>query len=211
MAGKRDRAPRFVISVGGSSKKAGKSTLASYLVRELGAEYGLKVSSGGAHDGRGLVTDPTEMAMPGTDTGALVRAGAKKVLWVCAPPGELGAGLRRALAMFPPGGILVIEGNSAAAHLNPDFSAFVMNTPFESFKPSADLALERADLVLVGLGAGLPESARPALERELTARAPGADILFFRAGRQGFEKAMRETARRISERIRGCAGQGAGQ
>lgn len=193
-AGKPGAGRRFIVSVGASSKNAGKSSLASFLVAELAADYGLKVSSGGMHDDHGVVDDPVEVAAPGTDTGALIRAGAKKVLWVSSPPERLEADLERALGMFPPGGTLVVEGNTALTLLESDFSVFVMNVHFDSFKPSAALALERADLVIVGLGRDLPESARPVIERELASRAPAAELLFYTGGMNEFETAMRQAA-----------------
>lgn len=190
----------FIISVSASSKKAGKSTVASHLVRELGADYGLKVSSGGTHGESRLVTDPDVISTPGTDTGSLVAAGAGLVLWVNAPQGELLEKLELALSMFPPGGLLVIEGNSSLAHISPDFAVFLMSVPFEDFKPSAALALEKADLVLVNVAGALsgPDASR--LELEIHERAPGARIIFY-DDIHGMDSALAETTRLARERI----------
>lgn len=201
MEGRHGSGRRFVISVGASSKKAGKSSLASRLVKELGAEYGLKVSSGGSHDDRGIVDDPSEVSMPGTDTGSLVEAGAEKVIWVSSPADRLAADLQRAMEMFPPGGILVVEGNSALEHIDPDFAVFVMNVPFDRFKPSASRALERADLVVVGLGRAIPGAAGPEVGREIARRAPRAKLLFYSGGREGFESATRQVVEKIRGRL----------
>jgi hypothetical protein len=52
-----------VVVVTSSSKKAGKSTLAAYLVRELGAASAVKVSAGGTHPtSEAVVTDPGRLA-----------------------------------------------------------------------------------------------------------------------------------------------------
>jgi hypothetical protein len=190
----------FIISVSASSKKAGKSTVASHLVSELGADYGLKVSSGGTHGESRLVTDPNIISTPGTDTGALVAAGAGLVLWVNAPQGELREELQRALSMFPPGGLLVIEGNSALAHVSPDFAVFLMNVPFEDFKPSATLPLEKADLVLVNLSGALADLDRSSLESEIRERATSASIYFYDEGSRA--AALAETIRLV----RSCRG-----
>lgn len=169
-----------IISVSASSKKAGKSTLASHLVRELEADYGLKVSSGGRHAGsEAVITDPKTISRPGTDTGALVDAGARTVLWVSADRSSLAAELERALAMLPPGGLLVMEGNSALESVKPDLAVFLMGVPFDDFKDSAAAALEKADLVLVDLTGRLRGKDRDSLERELAKRNGGAKILFY--------------------------------
>jgi hypothetical protein len=182
----------LVVSVSSSSKKAGKSTLASYLVKELGADYGLKVSSGGAHGPEGLVSDRDLISAPGTDTGALVEAGATLVLWVNAPPGELERELDEAMGAFRGGGILIVEGNSALAHIKSDFAVFLMSVPFSTFKPSALAALAKADLVLVNLAGELAVADVGSLAGELAERAPGAKVLFFEEGQ--FESAMRKAA-----------------
>ncbi|MBU1672390.1 MAG: hypothetical protein KKF41_10130 [Actinobacteria bacterium] len=172
-----------VVAVGASSKKAGKSTLAARLVRGLGAEYGLKVSSGGTHTDGPLVTEPATISSPGTDTGALVEAGALRVAWVNAAGEDLPAVLRQALSYFSPGGVLVAEGNGAFA-LDPDFAVFLVSAPFERFKPSAHEALAHADLVLVDTG-GPAGADRENLERVLEREAPGAKKVFYRGDEEG--------------------------
>jgi molybdopterin-guanine dinucleotide biosynthesis protein len=183
-----------VISVSSSSKKSGKSTVASLLVRELGADYGLKVSSGGSHAGQGLVDDPAVIEKPGTDTGALVQAGARSVLWVSAPPSELREELEKALARFPAGGLVVVEGNSALSHLTPDFVVFLMTVPFEEFKPSAAAALEKADLVLVNLDGELSGADPGKLELLIRKRSSDATVIAY-SGASGLDAVLHETVR----------------
>lgn len=196
----RATGPTVVISVGASAKKAGKSTLAAHLVRELGAEYGLKVSSGGSHAPAGNIIDDTDIiSQPGTDTGRLVEAGARRVLWVDSGGEELGRELEHALSRFPPGGTLVVEGNSALGHIEPDYAVFLMNSPFELFKPSALPALARADLVLVDTSDVLRGADPRTLEREIRERAPAASIIFYGGGEER-ECAWREVVRLIKKR-----------
>lgn len=183
-----------IISVSSSSKKSGKSTVASHLVHELGADYGLKVSSGGSHAGQRLIDDPAVIKKPGTDTGALIQAGAKHVQWVSAPPSELRGELEKALSGFPTGGLLVVEGNSALLHLSPDFAVFLMTVPFEEFKPSATVALEKADLVLVNLDGKLSGADPGKLERLIRERSTDATVIAYSGG-SGLDAALRETAR----------------
>lgn len=189
-----------IISVSSSSKKSGKSTVASLLVRELGADYGLKVSSGGSHAGQGLVDDPAVIRKPGTDTGALIQAGARSVLWVSAPPSELREELEKALARFPAGGLVVVEGNSALLHLSPDFAIFLMTVPFEEFKPSAAVALEKADLVLVNMDGKLAGADPEELGRQIHERSQDVTVIPFN-WRRGLDAVLRETARLARFRI----------
>lgn len=184
-----------IISVSASSKKAGKSRLASHLVRELNAEYALKVSSGGRHaPGEDVVTDAEIISRPGTDTGALVEAGARTVLWVCADGASLTSALESALSMLPSGGLLVIEGNSALLSLDPDFAVFLMAAPFEEFKESAPAALVKADLVIVDLTGRLAGEERSSLERGVRGLNSTALLLFYTNDKErlkAFEKALR--------------------
>lgn len=190
-----------IIAVSSSSKKAGKSSLASHLVRELSADYGLKVSSGGRHKpAAAITTDPGVIAMPGTDTGSLLGAGAKKVVWVHASGGRLGSELRRALGKFPPGGLLVMEGNSALAHINPDFSVFLMSVPLEEFKPSAAVAMSKADLVLIDRSGKLGNIDLERLKHLILRLAGGAKTVFYR-DEEGRNLAWEEAARMARERI----------
>ena len=189
----RDPAPKVIV-VSSSSKKAGKSTLAAYLVRELGAASAIKVSAGGTHPtGDTVVTDPGRLAAPGTDTAALLDAGAKKVAWVNTSREQVGAGLARAIKGMP-GGLLVIEGNSAVENIRPDFNVFLMAVPFQEFKPSATVALSEADLVLVDRSGAVGELELRELKKKIRAKAPRAEQLFYRAPRDrelAYEKAAR--------------------
>jgi len=183
---------RRVISVGASSKKAGKSKVASFLVKELKPAFALKVSSG-SHAPSTIVTDPTLLSKPGTDTGALLAAGARKVLWVNASGSRLATELEKALAMFPAGGTLVVEGNSVLEHISPDFSVFVMTVPFGEFKPSAEQALSRADLVLVDMRWNLAAADEDSIGRGLAERAPRARVIYY-TDAAGFDSACEQAA-----------------
>ena len=180
--------PRRIVSVGASSKKAGKSKVAAFLITDLGAGCALKVSSG-SHTPTAIVTDPELLAKPGTDTAALLRAGAGKVLWVNASGSRLAVELERAFAMFPADCTLVVEGNSALANTDADFSVFVMGVPFDEFKPSAEQALSRADLVMVDTRWNLAREKRETIAGGITERAPGAHIIYY-ADEIGFESAL---------------------
>lgn len=194
---------RRIISVSASSKKAGKSTLASRLVRELDVPAAIKVSSGGAHSpGNPVETDPDVLSRPGTDTGALVAAGAGQVMWVCAPEDELERELRRAMKKLPAEVLLVVEGNSALRYLEPLYAIFLMAVPFEAFKPSALAALARAEVVLVDRSGPLGNEDRRGLKRAIREHAPGVHIIFYRDD-DGRELAFQEVVRLARKRLAG--------
>jgi molybdopterin-guanine dinucleotide biosynthesis protein len=172
----RDR--RAVVTVSASSKKAGKSAVASYLVGRLGARYGLKVSAG-THTRESVVSDRDTVSRPGTDTGSLVEAGAERVLWANASPERLGSAIQKALSMFGDEGIIVVEGNSALEHIKADVKVFIMNVPFGDFKPSAATALARSDFILVDMRWQLTEEDPRTIAGVLARKAPGARATFF--------------------------------
>lgn len=184
------------VAVTASSRKAGKSTLACMMVRNLKADFALKVSTG-EHGEAGLViTDPAILGQPGTDTARLMEAGARQVAWVNLSPGS---GISQALDLFQGPGILVIEGNTALGYLDPDFTVFLMSAPLRDFKPSAHLALARADLVITDLGM-LPPGRR--IEEELReVRTPGRSTQVFVSGESereaAYHLAVEEARRRL--------------
>lgn len=191
-----------IISVSSSSKKAGKSLLGAYLVKRLGAGCALKVSTGEPDEHPGpLISDPAVLRRPGTDTGKLAEAGAANVLWVHSRPGELGDHISRALSLFPPDCLLLVEGNSALLHIDPDFSIFLLGVPPERFKPSASAALSRADLVMVETAA-LSGRPRDAFESELREKAPDALLLFYDA-RDGLGVPFSRAAEVVEESLAG--------
>lgn len=185
-----------IVSITSSSRKAGKSALASYLVSELGAEFGLKVSSGGHAPSGSITSDTRIIETPDTDTGKMIAAGARRVLWVHADPTEMDDALRRAVSMFGGEGLLVAEGNGASLYLDPDYTVFLMGVPLADFKPSAFPSLERSDLVLVDRSGVLGEISKSALEKDLFRLAPGPSIIFY-DDNTGMKTAQAETARLI--------------
>lgn len=191
---RRKKIPR-IITVSASSKKAGKSTAAAYLIKHLGVPFGLKVSSGD-HAPSIIVTDLETLSRAGTDTGAMIEAGAEKVVWVNSPGSRLGREIKRAVAMFPKEGTMVVEGNSATVHLDQDFAVFVMGVPFDRFKPSAWPALARADMVLVDMRFDLNAENPRTIASELARKAPGARAVFF-YDEEGQVEALEDTVKLI--------------
>lgn len=188
-----------VVCVGASSKKAGKSRLATFLVRNLSAVCAIKVSAGGDHLPEGeITTDPDILRLPETDTGRLAEAGAETVLWVHASAREISGPLRRAIGMIPDDCVLVIEGNSAIPLAEADLSIFLVGAPVRDFKPSAYRALPFVDLLLVELPAA---GEMNLLEEELRSLSPRARILFYADSRErerAYAEALEEAKRAVA-------------
>lgn len=200
---RRDTRGLRIVSVSSSSKNSGKTTLSAYLIRELGAEFALKVCRD--RHAPPVTADPGIIREPGTDTRVLSEAGAEKVVWASSETDEgLARATAEALALFPRGGTLVVEGNSALDHLSPDFAVFIMSADFTEFKPSAFAALDRAGLVLLDLRWNFKGRKADDVLRELKERAPGTDVIAFSDGR-GFRDAMLETARRARQVLQQAA------
>ncbi|MBN2167821.1 MAG: hypothetical protein JW738_01135 [Actinobacteria bacterium] len=167
-----------IIQVGASTKKGGKTSLAEYLVRELKADFALKISSGGHHAGdRAVTINPGIISKPDTDTGRLVKAGAQKVIWVSAPENELELCINEAMEKFDRDGLLIVEGNSGSKFIDADFTVFIMNVPIRLFKESAYIIIAKAALVLVNMS-GDPTVLNKAEElREARKLAPCAEVM----------------------------------
>lgn len=162
----------------------------------------MKASTGGTHHtDETVITDPEVVERKDTDTGQLKEAGAKLVIWVNTSEDGLEEDLAKALDMLPHAGLLLVEGNSVVAHLDPDFAVFLMSVPFEDFKPSADIALSKADLVLVDEDGAVDKTKEDRFEEQLQTRSKGVEIIYYR-GEEGRRPAWSDTARLIRERLK---------
>ena len=101
-----------------------------------------------------LCDDRETVERPGTDTGKIAAAGARRTLWAIARPDGAGAlveEIRRRLRDRGDGGPLLTEGNTLASRLSPDLTLFVANPWMRGgdIKPvSADLCAA-ADLLIL--------------------------------------------------------------
>ena len=125
-----------------------------------------------------LCEDPEVLAQPDTDTGKLVRGGARQTFWGVARPDGYPALvdlLRR--DRFRDSTLLLTEGNTVLGHLAPDLLLFVVNPllPRDWWKGDSERLLEAADLVVVN--PFLPETDRsgaaqdPSVEQALARHA----------------------------------------
>jgi hypothetical protein len=171
-----------IVIVGGVHKGAGKTTLAGFLLERLAGWGALKVTT--THAGtvcpveasctacaelRGpfeVIRDRTVLDEQETDTWRLARRGAARVRWLRATPGHLGDGLREALAELGDLPGIVVEGTSAARHLD-GLYLLAARPPVRRVKPSARDTWPRAQLAVLNLAPRWLGGGTELLEREI--------------------------------------------
>lgn len=153
-----------VVAVTGAASNAGKTWLCERIIEGLvraGARpVALKVTrtheascprendACGVCDGLDalfrVIRDRDSLDVRGKDTGRYLAAGAAEVLWLVVQPGAVRAGLAAVLPAFPPGAILVAEGNSFRDFADPDLTLMALSERSDP-KPSALTVLDRVD------------------------------------------------------------------
>ena len=117
-----------------------------------------------------VVSDPTVVAAPGTDTGKLHAAGARRTLWCLSIPSATTLAWTHLVSdLLEPGEAVLTEGNRIAAAADPDLLILVVNpeTPRARWKGDTwDLAA-RSALVVVNIPAGAGDAASSAMARDL--------------------------------------------
>jgi len=163
-----------LIVVGGHTRSIGKTQLVCDIIETFPqsqwvagkiTQYGHGVC---AQNGENCDCAPTDHVCAldwetnsesGTDSARFLKAGAEKAFWLRTKQGYLAEGLpllREALEEFGPAGsstnrALIVESNSLMQFLIPSLYLAVIDPTKEDFKPSAQLALDRAQaLVLRG-------------------------------------------------------------
>jgi hypothetical protein len=120
-----------------------------------------------------LVSDPLVLGRDGTDTGRMLAAGARPVLWGLARPGHHPELWQQLVARLDPGLPLVTEGGQITRYL--DLAALiVVANPFsvKRWKDDAEALFERADLVIIN----------PVREGRFVAEDEAVTALFERLG-----------------------------
>ncbi|GEM_PF-1028003 len=140
----------FVIAVGGSSKKSGKTRVASRLIQALKIDCAVKVSAGEHYfPDREIIEDPDIIRQPGTDTARYVAAGAKRVIWI----DTIGANMPHAIgslnSLCKDCETVLIESNSAIPLIRSDFTVFIAGANPSEFKESALSVVRIADLICI--------------------------------------------------------------
>jgi len=170
-----------ILVVGGFGSGVGKTTLICRLLEALPGWAAIKVSPvhgasrshGARHVDHGLVgpfsIEAEEHAGPHSDTARFRAAGAPGVLWVRSRPGRLGEALSEGLSALSAVPGVIVEGNSAARHLEAARVALVARSGRRDFKASAVALAGRADWVVLNRPAaeGLPDDEPRRMEARL--------------------------------------------
>jgi molybdopterin-guanine dinucleotide biosynthesis protein len=149
-----------IIGVGGAHSGAGKTTYASLLLRKFKGWGAIKYTKTALYssviDERGILSEDDK------DTKRMLDAGAERVLWVQAPPAELGEVLPMAVERLSDLKGIVVEGNSAIEFLRPDIIIFISGSDPQRTKETGKEILKKADAVVFenGISVGAAEKAR---------------------------------------------------
>ncbi|MDD3717570.1 MAG: hypothetical protein PHP28_02765 [Actinomycetota bacterium] len=166
-----------IITISGANKDIGKSSLVAYLVEHCRECAAMKVTLHEERpDGEAVVEEREPVEKKGTDTARMLEAGAFPVFWIRTTARDLPEDLGKALARID-APVVVVEGNSVLAHLEPDFAVFIMGRGFGDFKPSAFDAIRKAHTVVVNGEESLSGGEILSLEREIKKMNPGAKIV----------------------------------
>lgn len=149
----------FIIGIGGGHSGAGKTSIASLILKRLKGWGAIKYTKTSLYCS---ITDDREiLSEEGKDTKRLLDAGAERVLWVQSPSSELEELLPIATGRLSDLKGILVEGNSAIEFLKPDVVIFISGTK-ERFKKSAEKILNMTDVVIFekDLPQGTPEGAK---------------------------------------------------
>lgn len=134
-----------VIGIGGGHSGAGKTSVASLILRTCAGWGAIKYTKTALY--ASIIDDPDVLSEAGKDTRKLLDAGAAKVLWVKSPFSELREVFPVALGMLSHLQGIVVEGNSAVEVVNPDIVIFVCGDRGK-MKDSAKHILQTANIVI---------------------------------------------------------------
>jgi len=98
-----------------------------------------------------IVTSDSILREKGKDTDQLLRAGARKVVWLQSDSNVEKAGIEAALSCFDKEHNLVIEGNSFLRVQSADVALLVVSPLVDKIKRSARLLLNKIDFVVINL------------------------------------------------------------
>jgi molybdopterin-guanine dinucleotide biosynthesis protein len=154
----------FIVGVGGFESNVGKTTLLCELLREFPGWEAIKTTRGHYRScGKGphaccvshlLADEPLvfsgkrETYADGKDTGRYWSAGATNVHWLIVTDQQLEKGINQIIQRVKAPGVL-IEGNSFAKFLRPDYFLMVKRRNSEKIKSTAKQSLELATAVYV--------------------------------------------------------------
>ncbi len=190
-----------IVTISGANKDIGKSSLAAYLAAHCRDCAGIKMSmheEPASEDSLFLESDSSSHLE--TDTARIYRAGARPVYWIRTTRDRLVRDLSAAMGEIE-AAVIIIEGNSLLENLDPDYAIFIMGPGFDDFKPSAHIAIRKADTVVVNGESEIPGVRLLELEREIKGLNPSAKMIA--VSEIGRERAWEIVLSRISGRLGG--------
>lgn len=159
-----------LIIIGGTGRNIGKTEFVCGLIQRHSSQhqtYGLKVSAifpdemhchGGdkpAGNEGNLFEEINRDSFK--DTSRMLRAGAKRVFFLCGDNEDIISGFEYYLGLIPDGGVIVCESNSLAEYIDPGLYVMI-RTASTITKERARKNLGKADLVVTSTGqGGFPE------------------------------------------------------
>ncbi len=202
-----------MLMVGARCKSDGKTAFTRTLIERFGSQHdivGVKVTTVDSFNtshhpevagsersiecmGPFYITEEKE-AQSNTDTGQMLAAGAKKVLWLLALKSHLEEGVRALLDILGEGTVSVCESNRARTVMAPDVFIMIKGSEEKSWKPSATEVVEYADRIVLSDGAkfDIDFNDIQLVDGRWSVRTPATAILLAGGGstRMGQDKTM---------------------
>jgi hypothetical protein len=159
-----------IVVVGGHSRKVGKTSVVSALIRDLSGYHwtAIKISPHAHGPAAGYGRDSIIMEesafpyrfarwlhcgwvapKPASDTSRFLAAGSSRAVLVSPREGDLSSAVEQLSPIIRASSFTIIESNSILRFLKPDFCLLVLKTDIEEFKDSAREMLARADAALI--------------------------------------------------------------
>ena len=154
----------FIVGIGGFESNVGKTTLLCDLLREFPAWEAIKTTRGHYRScGKDphaccvshllseeplILSGKSETYSDGKDTGRYWTAGASNVHWLIVTESQVEKGIKEVLKRVKSPGVL-IEGNSFAKFVKPDYFVMVARNNSTRMKTSARQTLELASAIVL--------------------------------------------------------------
>lgn len=168
----------MLIVIGGHTRNIGKTSVVAGLIAALPAQrwtaikitqfgHGVCSANGEPCDcetaDHTIAVSEERDAASGTDTSRYLAAGARQSFWVRTRQGQLAEAMPRVRQLIAKaqavGDAVLIESNSVLRFLQPDLSISVLDPTVADFKPSAMRYLDRADALVIPVGADVNSAA----------------------------------------------------
>ncbi|MGM0603451.1 MAG: hypothetical protein ACQESS_09070 [Bacillota bacterium] len=137
-----------IVGVGGSTSKAGKTTLISLMLEDSRYKTAvIKTSIDNSLKQYKIITDRKIIHQKGTDTARFIESGADRVVLLKSPASQIPEAFNIVENLIGKVERLLIEGNTLNNFLNPDLIFYLDNSEEEE-KESARIIKNRAHIVI---------------------------------------------------------------